>query len=348
MNKLILIGISALLTTPCIAAEVNQAENQETDNHKISSLKDWQQPATTVQEWSAQIQAQEIQIQAQQPGNQESGGEEEELVITGDQQPSGYRAPNASTATKTDTPIRDIPQSIQVIPQEVIRDQGLNATSNALGNAVQNVSGVTNLGLYQGFENSLKIRGFRVQAFDGNYFRDGIRYFTFGAIETADLERVEVLKGPASILFGAAEPGGVINLVSKQPLRNPFYSVEGSVGSYRSVRVGADFSGSINSEKTALYRFNGYYKDAGSFRDFVSSEGVFLSPVVQLNLGQNTTLSLNATYRNERRTTDDGFVAIGRGIADLPRDLFWVNLSNSFGSMILALAIFSPTNLVIN
>lgn len=318
MNKsIILVGISVLLASPCIAAEIDRAEQQEssTDNSKISNLKDWQQPATTVQEWKAQIQGQQTE-------NQETDAEEEELVITGDEQPSGYRAPNASTATKTDTPIRDIPQSIQVIPQEIIRDQGLNTTNNPLGNAVQNVSGVTNLGLYQGFENSLKIRGFRVQAFDGNYFRDGIRYFTFGALETADLERVEVLKGPASILFGAAEPGGVINLVSKQPLRSPFYSLEGSVGSYRSVRVGADFSGPLNPERTALYRFNGYYKDAGSFRDFVSSEGVFFSPVVQLNLGQNTTLTLNATYRNERRTTDDGFVAIENGVADLPRNRF--------------------------
>jgi iron complex outermembrane recepter protein len=312
-KSLILVGMSILLATPCIAAEA--IEQTDSRDRPALTLKEWQQPATTVQEWKAQIQA-------QQPANEPPDSEEEELVITGDEQPSGYRAPNASTATKTDTPIRDIPQSIQVIPQEVLRDQGLNATSNPLGNAVQNVSGVTNLGLYQGFENSIKIRGFRVQAFDGNYFRDGIRYFTFGALETADLERVEVLKGPASILFGEAEPGGVINLVSKPPLRNPYYSLEGSTGSYRSVRVGADFSGALNSEKTALYRFNGYYKDAGSFRDFVSSEGVFLSPVVQLALGKNTTLTLNATYRNERRTTDDGFVAIGNGVADLPRNRF--------------------------
>lgn len=301
-RSILLAGSIVLLATPGIAVEP-----------EVKTLSEWQKPATTVQEWRSQIQA-------QQPESEQEL--EEEIVITGDQQPSGYRAPNASTATKTDTPIRDIPQSIQVIPQEILRDQGLNATSNSLGNAVQNVSGVNNLGLYQGFENSLKIRGFRVSAFDGNYFRDGIRYFTFGALETADLERVEVLKGPASILFGEAEPGGIINLVSKQPLRNPYYSLEGSAGSYRAVRVGADFSGALNSDKTALYRFNGYYKDAGSFRDFVSSEGVFLSPVVQLAFGKNTTLTLNATYRNERRTVDDGFLAIGTGITDLPRSRF--------------------------
>jgi iron complex outermembrane recepter protein len=316
-KSILLAGSIVLLTTPCIAAESDQNNSSENFEQTIPTVREWQQPATTVQEWKAQIQAQ--QTENEQPNQDQA---EEELVITGDQQPSGYRVPNATTGTRTDTPIRDIPQSIQVIPQEVLRDQGLNATSDPLGNAVQNVSGVNNLGLYQGYETNLRIRGFRVSTFDGNYFRDGIRYFTFGTLETADLERVEVLKGPASILFGEAEPGGIINLVSKQPLRNPYYSLEGSAGSYRSVRVGADFSGPLNPEKTALYRFNGYYKDAGSFRDFVSSEGVFLSPVIRLALGENTALTLNATYRNERRTPDDGFIAIGTGVADLPRNRF--------------------------
>ncbi|MGV0028467.1 TonB-dependent siderophore receptor [Phormidesmis priestleyi] len=247
--------------------------------------------------------------------------DEEEITVTGEQQ-RGYRVPKASTATRTDTPLRDVPASIQVIPQEVLRDQAINSSSNPLGNAVQNVSGVNNLGLYGGFAQSLRIRGFNVGTFDGSYFRDGIRLFTFGTPETFDLEQIEVLKGPASVLFGEAQPGGIINLVTKKPLRDPRYSLEGSAGSFRSVQVGADFSGPLNPEKTALYRFNGYYSDAGSFRDFVTRERVFLAPVLQFSLGKNTTLTVDAAWSNETRTSDDGFVAIGDGVADLPRNRF--------------------------
>ncbi|MBW4428178.1 MAG: TonB-dependent siderophore receptor [Nostoc desertorum CM1-VF14] len=246
---------------------------------------------------------------AQTPENEEPI----ELVVTGEQ--GGYRAEEASTATKTDTPIRDIPQSIQVIPGEVLKDQGTVRVQDAL----QNVSGSTSAGYYQGFSEYFSLRGF-----EANLFRDGIRlYQDYGGLtETANIERIEVLKGPASVLFGDAPPGGLVNLVTKQPFTEPFYSFEGRVGSFSNYRGAIDLSGPLTDNKSILYRFNGIYENAGSFRDFVNSERVFLAPIFKFALGPNTNLTIEGSWLEEKRTADDGTVAIGNRPANLPRNRF--------------------------
>lgn len=213
-----------------------------------------------------------------EPGNEtqrnepSAEGEEIEILVTGEQE-TGYRVTNATTGTRTDTPLRDIPQSIQVVPRQVLEDQQIIR----VGDALQNVSGVNNLGSYSGYEELIKIRGFDVNTFQGGYFRDGIRLFTFGFPETANLEQIEVLKGPASILFGQAQPGGIVNLVTKKPLNEPYYFLEGTVGNYDTYRGAIDLSGPLNDSGTLLYRLNGFYENAGSFRDFVEGN-VYLLP----------------------------------------------------------------------
>jgi iron complex outermembrane receptor protein len=246
---------------------------------------------------------------ANTPGNEEPI----ELVVTGEQ--GGYRAEEASSATKTDTPIRDIPQSIQVIPREILKDQGTIRVQDAL----RNVSGATSAGYYQGFSEYFSLRGF-----DANLFRDGLRlYQRYGGLtETADVERIEVLKGPASVLFGDAPPGGLINLITKQPLSQPFASFEGTVGSFSTYRGAIDLSGPLRDDGSILYRFNTFYENAGSFRDFVNSERLFFAPKLKLALGANTNLTISGSRLDETRTADDGTVAIGNRPADLPRERF--------------------------
>jgi iron complex outermembrane recepter protein len=236
-----------------------------------------------------------------------------ELVVTGEQ--DSYRATEASSATRTNTSIRDIPQSIQVISSEILKDQGTIRVRDAL----QNVSGSTSAGYYQGFSEYISLRGF-----NANQFRDGIRSYQDygGLIETADIERIEVVKGPASVLFGDAPPGGLANLVSKQPLPQPFYSLEGTVGSFSTYRGAIDLSGPLAYSKKVLYRLNASYENAGSFRDFVNSERLFIAPKFQFALGPETTLALNGSWLQETRTTDDGTVAIGNRPANLPRERF--------------------------
>ncbi|MCG6136168.1 MAG: TonB-dependent siderophore receptor [Nostoc sp. LLA-1] len=254
------------------------------------------------------------EIQPEQPTAETPENEEPiELVVTGEQ--GGYRAEEASTATRTDTPIRDIPQSIQVIPREVLKDQGIIRVQDAL----RNVSGSTSTGYYQGFSEYFSLRGF-----NANLFRDGLRlYNDFGGLtETANIERIEVLKGPASVLFGDAPPGGLVNLVTKQPFSEPFYSFEGRVGSFSTYRSAIDLSGPLTDNQSILYRFNAVYENAGSFRDFVNSERVFLAPTFKLALGPNTNLTIEGSWLEEKRTSDDGTVAIGNRPANLPRSRF--------------------------
>ncbi|MEH1837143.1 MAG: TonB-dependent receptor plug domain-containing protein [Nostoc sp.] len=208
------------------------------------------------------------QTQPEQPSAQSD--QPIELVVTGEQ--DGYRVSNASTATKTDTPLRDIPASIQVVPRQVLEDQ----RAVRLQDALQNVSGVTQAGNFGGAgSGGYILRGFGQ---DGN-FRNGFRDTNFYTVpEIANVEQVEVLKGPASVLFGQAEPGGIINIITKQPLSEPYYAADFTAGSYDFYRPTLDISGPLNTDKTLLYRLNVAYQNSGSFRDFVNSERIFIAP----------------------------------------------------------------------
>ncbi|MEH2168913.1 MAG: TonB-dependent siderophore receptor [Nostoc sp.] len=237
-----------------------------------------------------------------------------ELVVTGEQ--DGYRVPNASTATGTDTPIRDIPFSIQVVPQEIIRDQQVTRTEEAL----RNVSGVT----YQGSASNRSGADFSIRGFtDAPILRDGFRRYGVvqAPLEVANLERIEVLKGPASILYGAIEPGGLINAVSKQPLSQPFYETEVQVGSQGLVRPRFDFSGPLTDDGKLLYRLNGLYQRLDSFRNFDQEEQrIFIAPTLAWKIDDRTDLGISLEYLHNNRPADFGIPAIGNRIADVPRD----------------------------
>ncbi|MEM6435201.1 MAG: TonB-dependent receptor plug domain-containing protein, partial [Cyanobacteria bacterium P01_D01_bin.115] len=147
-----------------------------------------------------------------------------QLLVTGEDG-SGYVEPNATTATRTDTPLRDTPQSIQVIPREVLEDQGVTGLNDAL----RNVSGVVTT------SNDPRGQTFAIRGFDGApVLRDGFRFINnTGSSNVADLaniERIEVLKGPASILAGNVQPGGAVNLISERPLSEPTYEARFRVG----------------------------------------------------------------------------------------------------------------------
>ena len=230
-----------------------------------------------------------------------------EVTVTGEQAPeTGYKADTATTATKTDTPIFDLPVSIQVVPREVLDDRQVILLQDAL----ETVSGVVPFAIGGGAFDSPRIRGF--EAFR-NVYRDGFRgHFSANYIQsTAHLNRVEVLKGPASVLYGRMEPGGLINQVSKQPLAMPYYSLQQQFGSFDLYRTTLDAAGPLTEDQSLLYRVNFEYLDSGSFRDFVGAETVFVAPVLTWNLSDRTHITLNLQYQHSDRVTDRGLVAIG-------------------------------------
>ncbi|MBW4549535.1 MAG: TonB-dependent siderophore receptor [Aphanocapsa sp. GSE-SYN-MK-11-07L] len=251
--------------------------------------------------------------------NPDSEAAEEEIVVTGAGQ-DGYSVPNASTATGTDTPIMETPFSVQVIPQALIRDQQVTEIQEALSN----VSSVSYFGSNSGREAAFSIRGF-----GGNFsnsaptLRDGFRiYGSFQAIpEVANLQQIEVLKGPSSILYGQSEPGGIINLVSKQPLAEPFYEAELQGGSRSLVRPRIDVSGPLTANGNLLYRLNALYKHEESFRDFDTATNRFsVAPALTWKIDDRTDLKLSLEYINDNSPADFGISSFKNGVAPVPRD----------------------------
>ncbi len=252
--------------------------------------------------------------------NVDANAPEEELVVTGQRSPS-YRVPNASSATGTDTPILETPFSVQVIPQAVLRDQQVINIEDAL----TNVSGVSYAGSNSGRESTVSIRGFGNQyPATVSILRDGYRlYGSFQAIpEVANLEQIEVLKGPASILYGQIEPGGIINLVSKQPLAEPFYEVELQGGSNELIRPRIDFGGPLTADGSLRYRLNSVYQHQAPFRDFETDTNRFsIAPALAWKISDQTDLSLNLEYIHQKGPSDFGLSRFEDGVAPVDREL---------------------------
>jgi len=231
---------------------------------------------------------------------------------------SDYRLPNATTGTKTDTPIMETPFSVQVVTKQVLQDQQVTR----IDKAVQNVSGVTLGAINQGATDGYQIRGFQ----NNITYRDGVLIPTIvgGSAgtkrDTTNIERVEILKGPGSILFGRAEPGGIVNIVTKQPLTTPYYALQQQFGSYDFYRTTLDATAPITKDDTLLYRLNMSYENAGSFRDFIEGERVFVAPVLKWNISPRTQATLELEYQHYNDQPDPGITRIGNRPANVPLD----------------------------
>lgn len=243
-----------------------------------------------------------------------------QVVVTGEQVDDDYFVPNASSATRTDTPVLDIPQAIQVVPQQVLEDQQILRVDDAL----RNVSGVA--GQLDTFSNNaaLTIRGFNVDAFsNGPIFRDGFRTTNnLSSQELANVERIEVIKGPSSVLYGQTDPGGIINLVTKRPLPYPFYDLEVQVGSIGLVRPSIDLTGPLTEDGQLAYRLNAAVQHEESFRGFeTETSRSFIAPVVSWEISDRTNLTLLAEYLDEEVPFDTGLPVIGDRVVDVPDDI---------------------------
>jgi len=224
-----------------------------------------------------------------------------ELVVTAEREEEGYRVPETSVGTRTETPIRDIPQSIQVIPRQVLED----AQVVRLNEFTDFVSGVQPSTGYGGLSsNAVFIRGFQ----QGTSLRNGFRDFGFQSPrDVANIEQVEVLKGPASVLYGAFEPGGIVNTITEQPQFESAYELGMTVGSYRFYRPTMDLTGPLNEDRSLRYRLNLAYENAGSFRDFTDNESIFVAPTLAWDISDRTQLTAELEYQNYNYTFDRTF-----------------------------------------
>ena len=220
-----------------------------------------------------------------------------------------YVQPDATSGTKTDTPIMETPLNVQVITQQVLRDQQVIRLDQAL----KNVSGVTTVGNAGtstgkgGFEQVIFLRGFESQT----YFRDGFRLQQGSTSrEMANVESVEILKGSAAILYGLVEPGGMVNVITKKPLATPYYAFNQQFGSYDLYRTQIDATGPVPKNKDLLYRLNLSYENSGSFREFVYTKDIFVAPVLTWNISPQTQATVEMEYSHKNLGLDGSFVPI--------------------------------------
>lgn len=215
----------------------------------------------------------------------------------------GYSVSNATTGTKTDTPLFDTPISVQVVPKAVIDDQ----QAIGLENVLKNVSGVAkNWGFGADGNENMYIRGF-ANGVDsqGNIYRDGV-LTPNTPISLANAERVEVLKGPSAMLYGRAQPGGLVNIVTKRPQTEAYYSLQQQFGSFDTYRTLMDATNKITEDGSLAYRVNYEHLDAGSFRDNHPTTRDFVAPSLTWKITNKTQLDLDFMYQNVKAVTDSG------------------------------------------
>lgn len=225
-----------------------------------------------------------------------------------------------SSPTRLPAPVRDLPQSVEVITRKLMDDQ----KAVRIQDVIRNVSGAFINSTGGGRQDFINIRGFSsgLNIFK-NGFRDDVQFANRVFRETANLQRIEILKGPASFLYGRADPSGIMNLITKKPLIDPYYAAEFIVGSYNLYRPTIDMTGALNDSKTASYRINGVYESAGSFREGVKSDRIFLAPSFNWAIGSRTSLLLELEYMHDDRVIDRGLPAFGRGVAPVPISRFF-------------------------
>jgi iron complex outermembrane receptor protein len=242
---------------------------------------------------------------AQQPTPTPEKQQPIELEVIGASQGS-YNIPDATTATKILTPLSDIPQSIQVVPRQSWEDQG----------AINAIDALSSVGIIQAYNTPsngdvFTIRGFQSQNILRNGLKDDVGGSITGQTILSDVEQIEVLRGPASILYGQGTPGGTVNYITKQPLSEPYFSTSLNIGTYSLYQQSLDMSGPLNPDKTLLYRLNLSYLTTGSFVDNFHSQRSLIDPVISWQIDPNTKVTFETEYRYENQQGRTGLPAVG-------------------------------------
>ncbi len=224
-------------------------------------------------------------------------------VLTVSDMDRSYTSATSFAATKTDVPIFDTPMSIQVVPRTVLDDQQVVSLREGL----KNVSGVQHNLEYGSLYDGFVIRGFRSGT---SIYRNGLRLHSFD-FEIANLEQIEVVKGPSAALYGRIQPGGLVNIVTKPPAFQPSYGVQAQVGSYDFYRLTAEATGPLGESESLAYRVDAAYQNSDSFRDFIFLDRIFVAPSLTWAPSDRTEFNFTLEYQDSELNADNGVVAVG-------------------------------------
>lgn len=220
----------------------------------------------------------------------------------------GYAARRSATATKTDTPIVETPQSITIIGAEEIE----TLKSQSLQDAFGYVAGVNRVEGQDRTSDAFFLRGFKTG--NSSIFRDGrlyvVNYYN-GQQEPYGLERIELLKGAASVLYGSAAPGGLINTVSKRPSTETLRELNAELGSFDRKQVSGDFAGALDRQGDWSYRLTFLKRDSDTAIDHVPDNRTYIAPALKWQPDADTSLTLLADYQKDHTVYVDGLPAEG-------------------------------------
>lgn len=220
----------------------------------------------------------------------------------------GYRAGNSVSATRVDTAIKDLPFSVSAFTAQFVSDIG----ARDLFDIVQYSPGVTNAGVgFASGSSVYAIRGFSQAPQHNGFVGEGY-------VDSATIERVEVVKGPASVLYGEVAPGGTVNYITKRPTPKAFTTVSGKMGSYDYLRTGVDYNQPLVGDKL-LFRFNGVWQNDIEFYSPGQAQSTVLAPTLTWRI--TPTISLTLDYQNFSRRETPPFetrLPTSRIVAPLP------------------------------
>jgi iron complex outermembrane receptor protein len=204
----------------------------------------------------------------------------------------GYVARKTTTGSKTDILVKDVPQSVSIVGRQEMNDRGV---TNKVDEALRYTPGVTT----QPYGNDGDTDWFYIRGFNATQtgvFLDGLTLYSYGfggfQLDPFALERIEVLKGPASVIYGGANPGGIVNMVRKQPTDDPSYSIELGVNNIGNAFVGIDFSDRLSADGVYSYRLTGKVAGGDTYSDFTNDLRGFIMPQLTISPDDTTQLTV--------------------------------------------------------
>lgn len=203
-----------------------------------------------------------------------------------------YQETAAAIGTKTEAPLIEVPQAISIINRQLLDDQG----ARKLDDALKNVAGVMPGGYYNAWDY------YRIRGFDASFttYIDGLMGINGVGEEMFGLERVEVLKGPSSALYGQGVLGGLVNLQSKRPRRDGFADLQMSGGSWNFYEPGVDLGGSLNPSRTLYARLTALYRTQKSFVEFAKRNRWYGAPAITWDMTPRTSITLLSRFQIDR------------------------------------------------
>ena len=246
----------------------------------------------------------------------ENSDQLQEVIVSGDRK--GYKVDVPSSSLRLNAPLLEVPQNIQVVSAEALKDQQIISMSDAL---IRNVSGAVRLEHWGDMYTNITMRGSQIQA-----MRNGFNFVTsFWGPLTEDIsfvDNVEFVKGPAGFLLGNGDPSGMYNVVTKKPTGTNRGEVSVTVGSFDLYRTAVDFDRKLTEDGKLLFRLNAAGQTKGSFRPFEQNNRYTFAPSLSYQLTNSTKITAEYALQNAKMTEVGSFYIFSpNGYATLPRDL---------------------------